>query len=85
MKNQILQKIRPFLESYKKNFLVFLEVMLSVIPVIIIAVCGISLGAFFLSQQTKYLFIFLGTLVGAPLLQTTSEHLEQFFAKHTRD
>jgi hypothetical protein len=43
------------------------------------------LGAFFLSQQTKYLFIFLGTLVGAPLLQTTSEHLEQFFAKHTRD
>ena len=86
MKKPPLEQIpHPFLESYKKNFLSFLEVSLSVLPTIVLGVCGLSLGAFIFSQKLKYLLVFIGTLLGAPLLQTISEHLESFFAKTTRD
>lgn len=73
-----------FLNSYRKNFIVFLEVILSILPVILIAVCGLSIGVFLFSQKIKYLYLFFGTLIGAPLLQTASERLGSFFAKHTR-
>ena len=79
------QTAHPFLESYRRNFLSFLEVSLSVLPIIVLGVCGLSLGAFIFSQKLKYLFVFVGTLLGAPLLQTISEHLESFFAKQTRE
>lgn len=78
-------KTHPFLESYRRNFLSFIEVLLSVLPVVVLAICGISLGVFIFSEKIKYLVLFLTTLIGAPLLQTISEHLEKFFERQTRN
>ena len=84
MPNKTMEKTKEFLNSYRRNFLSFLSVILSIVPVVVIAVCVISLAVYLLNQEKKYLVIFVGTLFCAPLMQTMSEFLEHFFEKHTR-
>jgi cellulose synthase/poly-beta-1,6-N-acetylglucosamine synthase-like glycosyltransferase len=84
MKKSKQTQVTPqFLDIYKRNFYSFLEALLSVLPVILLTVCGVCFGIFIFNQNPKYLAIFLATLIVAPLLQTIAERLEAFFERKT--
>jgi hypothetical protein len=78
------QKVKSFVASYRRNFLSFFAVLLSLLPVVILATCAMSFGFYLFNQQVRYLIVFFAALIGAPLLQTLSEHLEDFFEKYTK-